>query len=211
MSSRPARRAPGLVWVVVIAVAVVACGSSATPAPSAAPSPVPTTVAIASAAPSDSPMPLATLAPSASPAPPSAAPSATATPKPTSKPTPRPAPKPTFNPNWTVKAKVGNGVLTPSAGTSVDTVTWRVLSAADGARCELYLYFFTGGPGSSTGGEPVNNGNQTDGGTYHAGASNTFVMQLAPDQHEEYATYTLGCWLQGGEKRWATPGQISIQ
>ncbi len=182
------------------------------------PSAAPTTLAAASPTAGASPSPEITPAPSPSPteaesAAPTPAPTSapTATAAPTPKPTPHPTPKPTLNPNWIVKAKVGNGVLTPSAGTSVDTVTWRVLSAADGARCELYLYFFTGGPGSSAGGDPVNHGNSTDGGTYHAGKSNTFVLQIAPDQHDEYATYTLGCWLPGGAKRWATPGQISMQ
>ena len=197
----------------LFAVLVAACTTASVAAPSnPAPEALPTTVAAASATPSGAPLTSATPEPSPSPTPSQLVePSAIPTFGPTPKPTPSPTPKPTFNPNWTVKAKGGNGVRTPSAGTNVDTVTWRVLSAADGARCELYLYFFTGGPGISTGGEPVNNGNQTDGDTYHAGASNTFVMQLAPDQHDEYATYTLGCRLQGGAKRWATPGQITIQ
>ena len=201
----------------VLAILVAACAAGGASSPNLpAPSDVPSTVVAVPSTPTGAPSATATPEPTPSP---SAQPSATATPQPTPRPTPRPTPKPTlrptpkptFNPSWTVKAKVGNGVLTPSAGTAVDTVTWRVLSATNGARCELYLYFYTGGPGSSTGGEPVNNGNQTGGGTYRAGASNTFVLQLAPDQHDEYATYTLGCWLSGGAKRWATPGQISIQ
>jgi hypothetical protein len=149
---------------------------------------------------------VATLGPSAdATADATAAPTAQPTPKPTPKPTPRPTPKPTFNPNWTVTAKVGNAVLTPSAGTNVDTVTWQVLSAADGAYCELYLQFVKDGVGHS---------NQTDGHTYQAGHTNKWVAQLAPDQHDEIANYTLACFLGSNtyeHKHWATPGTITVQ
>ena len=119
------------------------------------------------------------------------------------KPTPKPTPKPTLNPNWSVTAIVHDAVLNSAYGTDVDTVTWRVTSAADGARCILYLSFVKDGQGQ---------GNVTVGGmTYHKGGSNSWVSALPPDQHGEIANYTLSCALNGGTKHWADPGTINVE
>jgi hypothetical protein len=107
-----------------------------------------------------------------------------------------------LNPNWTVTATVHNAVLNPTAGIDVDTVTWKVLSAADGARCKLFLTFDKNGSPDS---------NATVGLTYHTGGSNTAVSLLSPDHHAETAAYTLGCSLNGGAEHWATSGTISIE
>jgi hypothetical protein len=110
------------------------------------------------------------------------------------------------NPNWTVTAKVGNAILNPAAGFNVDTLTWQVTSAADGAVCELYLRFV------KHDGTP--NSNQMDQELYHAGHANKWTVQLAPDQHDENAEYTLACFIGSSDaanKHWAAPGVITVQ
>jgi len=141
--------------------------------------------------------------------PPTAAPTPNATPKPTprptAKPTPRPTPKPTFNPNWTMNATVSDAKLDPAAGTYVDSLTWTIKSAADGATCELYLRQYVSGNFA---------GNASLRVLYHPGTDYKFKMNLAPDIHTGYATYTMACFI-GAEtyenKHWGPTGQISIE
>jgi len=57
-------------------------------------------------------------------------------------------PQPTTDPNWTVTATVGDAVY---VSPDFDQVTWEVLSAADGAQCQLTLYAVGFGNGTQTG------------------------------------------------------------
>jgi hypothetical protein len=100
---------------------------------------------------------------------------------------------------------VSDAKLDASAGTNVDTFTWRITSAADGATCELYLNEYSSGHYA---------GNVTFRVLYVVGKTTKWTLGLAPDIHDGYATYTMACWI-GAEtpenKRWATPGQINVE
>jgi hypothetical protein len=103
-----------------------------------------------------------------------------------------------------VTATSGNGVPAPQIGVGTDTVTWRVLTAAEGAVCKFYISYEKGG---------VGHGNAAYGPVdFHKGAKNDYVAVIATDQHAETATYSVGCSLNGGAQRfYIAPNPISIE